>query len=459
MSEELNGSKCHCAACDPSTFDNQRMILCAVCGNKRCPHATDHRHPCTGSNDPGQAGSAYGPSAGLTPERKAWQAARNGKFKAALDALTGVTAPVVGPGLELAAQWHDKKAAYWHDEAARREKKYRAKAGGKKASAHTLRMWYGALAIETNHAESAIEIRKMAAAPASSPAAPVVGKDDARDAALYGVGPKVTVTRSCADCKCAKSESYKVQGDSGVDVYCTHPVVNKKRIGLDWTTPDWCPAAMSTAPASEPVTAAKHPVGQGKQCDGFALHLSREQWGVVFDGLILEIERAKARKQVNTESTSDLRVTMCADVMRMIRHASGTAPTKAEPVKGKTLNVAPDDWRIDAVEAELNDDSDESAVSNRSLAQQIVGRLAGWLVEGGYQDRVCSTCDGCGKVAAAAVPAQAGSELPRLPRLWGIARDADSPGQRGVNLSFARALTDDELRALHDAFAKKGEQQ
>ena len=37
----------------------QRMILCPMCGNKRCPHATDHRHVCTGSNEPGQPGSAY----------------------------------------------------------------------------------------------------------------------------------------------------------------------------------------------------------------------------------------------------------------------------------------------------------------------------------------------------------------------------------------------------------------
>ena len=36
------------------------MILCETCGNKRCPHATDHRHACTDSNDSGQAGSAYG---------------------------------------------------------------------------------------------------------------------------------------------------------------------------------------------------------------------------------------------------------------------------------------------------------------------------------------------------------------------------------------------------------------
>ncbi|MBW6637227.1 hypothetical protein KXT41_25380 [Salmonella enterica subsp. enterica serovar Weltevreden] len=29
------------------------------CGNKRCPHANDHRNACTGSNEPGQEGSAY----------------------------------------------------------------------------------------------------------------------------------------------------------------------------------------------------------------------------------------------------------------------------------------------------------------------------------------------------------------------------------------------------------------
>jgi hypothetical protein len=36
-----------------------RMILCPSCGNKRCPKATDHRLECTGSNEPGQKGSAY----------------------------------------------------------------------------------------------------------------------------------------------------------------------------------------------------------------------------------------------------------------------------------------------------------------------------------------------------------------------------------------------------------------
>jgi hypothetical protein len=35
------------------------MILCPTCGNKRCPKANDHRNECTGSNEPGQKGSAY----------------------------------------------------------------------------------------------------------------------------------------------------------------------------------------------------------------------------------------------------------------------------------------------------------------------------------------------------------------------------------------------------------------
>ena len=36
-----------------------KMILCPECGNKRCPHASDHRLACTGSNEPGQPGSVY----------------------------------------------------------------------------------------------------------------------------------------------------------------------------------------------------------------------------------------------------------------------------------------------------------------------------------------------------------------------------------------------------------------
>ena len=50
---------CSCYTCDGAPVMRSRMYVCAVCGNKRCPHATDHRHACTGSNEPGQEGSAY----------------------------------------------------------------------------------------------------------------------------------------------------------------------------------------------------------------------------------------------------------------------------------------------------------------------------------------------------------------------------------------------------------------
>lgn len=35
------------------------MILCPLCGNKRCPHASDHNFECTNSNKPDQKGSIY----------------------------------------------------------------------------------------------------------------------------------------------------------------------------------------------------------------------------------------------------------------------------------------------------------------------------------------------------------------------------------------------------------------
>lgn len=59
---------CHCYECwveytkhkplDWST--GFKYFTCPKCGNKRCPHATDHRLPCGNSNEPGQLGSMYG---------------------------------------------------------------------------------------------------------------------------------------------------------------------------------------------------------------------------------------------------------------------------------------------------------------------------------------------------------------------------------------------------------------
>lgn len=56
------GKDCDCHACRrlrPLTLSDIRMVLCPICGNKRCPKANDHLNSCTGSNEPGQPGSAY----------------------------------------------------------------------------------------------------------------------------------------------------------------------------------------------------------------------------------------------------------------------------------------------------------------------------------------------------------------------------------------------------------------
>jgi hypothetical protein len=57
-------SKCHDTTlpANPTPMDqinHARFIVCTICGNKRCPHATDHELPCTNSNEPGQKGSRY----------------------------------------------------------------------------------------------------------------------------------------------------------------------------------------------------------------------------------------------------------------------------------------------------------------------------------------------------------------------------------------------------------------
>lgn len=57
--------RCHeafledCVMCRKNAFWRAHMIVCVDCGNKRCPHATDHDNACTGSNEPGQPGSSY----------------------------------------------------------------------------------------------------------------------------------------------------------------------------------------------------------------------------------------------------------------------------------------------------------------------------------------------------------------------------------------------------------------
>lgn len=43
----------------PVLLSATKMIICPVCGNKRCPKASNHRLACTSSNEPGQKGSIY----------------------------------------------------------------------------------------------------------------------------------------------------------------------------------------------------------------------------------------------------------------------------------------------------------------------------------------------------------------------------------------------------------------
>ena len=64
----INGrSTCECHRCAREKFEASgkievgadffaercKMILCPICGNKRCPHVSDHRLSCTASNEPG----------------------------------------------------------------------------------------------------------------------------------------------------------------------------------------------------------------------------------------------------------------------------------------------------------------------------------------------------------------------------------------------------------------------
>ncbi|HHI3293428.1 DUF550 domain-containing protein [Klebsiella quasipneumoniae] len=61
---------CWCRTCRPLVFNDMRFVVCPDCGNKRCPRANDHRNACTGSNEPGQEGSAYPAAPQEVPDGK-----------------------------------------------------------------------------------------------------------------------------------------------------------------------------------------------------------------------------------------------------------------------------------------------------------------------------------------------------------------------------------------------------
>lgn len=68
---ENTGGICQCIACVRKKFEDGKLTYlevhdpmhfryaCEICGNKRCPHHTNHVLDCTNSNEPGQKGSVY----------------------------------------------------------------------------------------------------------------------------------------------------------------------------------------------------------------------------------------------------------------------------------------------------------------------------------------------------------------------------------------------------------------
>lgn len=54
-------AKCNCRRCMPKErlMDYPMNLSCSICGNKYCPHATDHELDCTNSNERDQKGSFY----------------------------------------------------------------------------------------------------------------------------------------------------------------------------------------------------------------------------------------------------------------------------------------------------------------------------------------------------------------------------------------------------------------
>ena len=63
---DYHGCQCH-RCMDAAGFEHpfrwpsnvHGFIVCPICGNKRCPHASNHELPCTNSNERGQLGSIY----------------------------------------------------------------------------------------------------------------------------------------------------------------------------------------------------------------------------------------------------------------------------------------------------------------------------------------------------------------------------------------------------------------
>ncbi len=55
-------------------------------------------------------------------------------------------------------------------------------------------------------------------------------------------GPRITIVIECRGCEHSSSVPYRVQGDSGRDCYCDHPLAPQRDIDSEtFKTPGWCP--------------------------------------------------------------------------------------------------------------------------------------------------------------------------------------------------------------------------
>jgi hypothetical protein len=89
----MTGGTADCARCEAAQVERGEMpawfrsfMVCGTCGNKRCPRATWHENLCTGSNEPGQPGSAYANTPQPTTP-PTWQAQRSPQKDPANEAL------------------------------------------------------------------------------------------------------------------------------------------------------------------------------------------------------------------------------------------------------------------------------------------------------------------------------------------------------------------------------------
>lgn len=98
-------ARCWCETCRPNTLTDMRMVVCPDCGNKRCPHATDHRNACTNSNEPGQPGSSF-ENCRPAPERDCAIPSNSGELKGAAQPEPGAVDMALAV-LEANHKWHE----------------------------------------------------------------------------------------------------------------------------------------------------------------------------------------------------------------------------------------------------------------------------------------------------------------------------------------------------------------